>query len=67
LDKASWYTPAIPVLGRLKQKDPEFKASLGFTVRHYFKKRRGEGRKAGPYFKIITMSIRFLKHKIVIK
>lgn len=30
--------PAIPVLGRLKQKDCEFKTSPGDTVRSYFKK-----------------------------
>jgi hypothetical protein len=25
--------PAIPTLGRLKQEDPEFKTSLGYTAR----------------------------------
>jgi ubiquinone/menaquinone biosynthesis C-methylase UbiE len=28
-----WYTSVIPVLGRLKQEDCKFKASLGYTVR----------------------------------
>jgi hypothetical protein len=32
-----WYTSAIPALGRLRQEDHEFKASLGFTVRSFLK------------------------------
>jgi hypothetical protein len=27
-----WYTPVIPVLGRLRQDDCEFKASLSYIV-----------------------------------
>jgi hypothetical protein len=29
----SWFTPVIPALGRLRQEDGEFEASLGYTVR----------------------------------
>jgi hypothetical protein len=28
-----WHTPVIPALGKLRQEDREFEASLGFTVR----------------------------------
>jgi hypothetical protein len=28
-----WYTPVVPALGRLKQEDGEFKASLGYVVK----------------------------------
>jgi hypothetical protein len=28
-----WYTPAIPALGKLRQEDLEFKASLGCMVK----------------------------------
>lgn len=31
--KARWYIPEIPALLRLKQVDPEFQASLCYTVR----------------------------------
>jgi hypothetical protein len=30
---AWWYTPVIPGLGRLRQKDHEFEATLGYVVR----------------------------------
>jgi hypothetical protein len=30
--------PAIPALGRLRQEDCQFKASLGYRVRPYLKK-----------------------------
>jgi hypothetical protein len=32
------HTTVIPALGRLGQEDPDFKASLGYTVRPCFKK-----------------------------
>lgn len=28
-----WYTPEIPTLGRLKQEDEKFEASLGYTYK----------------------------------
>ena len=40
-----WCTPVIPVLGRLRQEDCRFKASLGNLVRPHFKikiKRAGD-------------------------
>jgi hypothetical protein len=33
-----WLISIIPALRRLKQKDPEFEASLGYTARPYLKK-----------------------------
>jgi hypothetical protein len=34
-------TPVIPALGRLRQKDPEFKTSLGYRARLYLKEKAG--------------------------
>jgi hypothetical protein len=42
---ASWtwrYTCIIPAVGRLRQEDEEFKASLGYTERPYQRKRERE-------------------------
>jgi hypothetical protein len=36
---AWWHTPVIPALGRLKQKNHGFKASLGYIVRPCLKKK----------------------------
>jgi hypothetical protein len=35
-----WYMPVIPALGRCKQEDCEFEASLGCIARHCLKKRK---------------------------
>jgi hypothetical protein len=35
-----WFMPIIPEFGRQKQEDHEFKASLSYTERPYFKKKR---------------------------
>jgi hypothetical protein len=40
--QAWWYAPAIPALGRLRQEDPKFKASLSYSVRPYLKKKRNK-------------------------
>jgi hypothetical protein len=40
--------PVTPALGRLRQEDDEFKASLGYTVRHCLKKKKK--RKKGTLF-----------------
>jgi hypothetical protein len=37
---ARWCTPIIPALGRLRQEDHEFKASLGYTQKPCLKKRK---------------------------
>jgi hypothetical protein len=37
------YKPVIPALGRLRQKDREFKDSLGCTVRPHLKKKKKKG------------------------
>jgi hypothetical protein len=33
VSEAWWYTPVIPALRRLRQKDHKFKASLDYTIR----------------------------------
>jgi hypothetical protein len=35
-----WYTTVVPTLRRLRQEYGEFKASLGYTVKPYLKKKR---------------------------
>jgi hypothetical protein len=35
---ACWHGHIIPALGRLRQKDLKFEASLSYVVRHYLKK-----------------------------
>jgi hypothetical protein len=44
---AQWYTLAIPILGRLRQKDGEFEAALDYMANPVSKKKkkRGKGRK----------------------
>jgi hypothetical protein len=37
-----WGTPVIPALRRMRQEDGEFQASLGYVVRHCFKKLKRE-------------------------
>jgi hypothetical protein len=37
---AWWCTPVFPVLGRLRQEDCEFQASLGYTERLSLKKKK---------------------------
>jgi hypothetical protein len=41
----SRHTSVVPALGRLRQKDCEFKANLDYIVRPYEKEGRKEGRK----------------------
>jgi hypothetical protein len=45
--RAQWSTHAIPALGRMRQEDLEFKASLGYRVTRREGLRKGgkEGRK----------------------
>jgi hypothetical protein len=48
VESQGWYhMPAIPALGRLRQEDPKFDASLGYTAKLCFKKKR-EGREDIP-------------------
>jgi hypothetical protein len=35
-----WHTPIIPALGRMKQKDGQFKANLGYMVTLYLQKQQ---------------------------
>jgi hypothetical protein len=35
-----WYVPVIPALGKLRQEEPEFQASLGYMIRTYLKKKK---------------------------
>jgi hypothetical protein len=37
---AQWYTPVIPVLGRLRQESLKFKDILGYIARLCLKKKR---------------------------
>jgi hypothetical protein len=37
VSQAWWHICVIPVLQKLSQKDPKFKASLGYIVRSYIK------------------------------
>jgi hypothetical protein len=39
IKSGKWLTPAIPVLGRLRQEDREFKAGLGYVARSCLKKK----------------------------
>jgi hypothetical protein len=39
-----WRTPVITVLGRLRQEDCEFEASLGYIVRPCFKKTKNRNK-----------------------
>jgi hypothetical protein len=36
--QAWWHTPVILALGRLRQEDEEFEASMGYIVRSHLKK-----------------------------
>jgi hypothetical protein len=38
ISQASWHTPVISALGRLKQKDQKFKAGIGYVVSPCLKK-----------------------------
>jgi hypothetical protein len=40
-----WCESVIPALGRLRQENLEFKASLNYIIISYLKKKRGEGRR----------------------
>lgn len=35
-----WYMPGIPVLGRLRQEECKFKATLDYRMRPYFKEQK---------------------------
>jgi hypothetical protein len=37
LSRALWYMFVIPALGRLRQEDGKFQASLSYIVRHFLK------------------------------
>jgi hypothetical protein len=37
-----WHMPIIPALGRLKQEDHKFEASLGYIVRSCLKKKKNK-------------------------
>jgi hypothetical protein len=45
--RAWWITPVIPAVGRLRQGDYEFKASLNYTGRPYLQKKEKEKDLAG--------------------
>jgi hypothetical protein len=40
-----WYRPVIPALGRKRQEDHEFQASLGYTVRSCVKNSKSRRRR----------------------
>jgi hypothetical protein len=49
--QAWWHTPIIPPLGRLRQEDQEFEASMGYIARHCLKKKK---KKAGHWWLILV-------------
>jgi hypothetical protein len=56
LSRAWWYMPVIPALGRQRQEDPEFKASLGYIARPYLKTSKITNKQKKPplYVKLCT-------------